>query len=214
MRVVPGRAIGEFHHLQRTEPNRAGVLQALQRRRGRGRDEILADFRAAGDDLAVVVIHVLVRQRHAVQHALDVAFRQRRVGGVGRFQASSASIAMKALSFGCQLRDPVEAGLRRLARGDASSPQSPSRPRSATSRRARCSSSTPSPLHQPESRRLQVERQRAGDRREALEGRTDRIGDARGVILGRRARPSTSAIALISFAVGFVMLRPLPLFYA
>ena len=71
MRVMPGRAIGEFHHLQRAEPDRAGILQALQRGRGRGRDEIPADLRAAGHDLALVVIHVLVRQWHAVQHALS-----------------------------------------------------------------------------------------------------------------------------------------------
>ena len=38
---------------------------------------------------------------------------------------------------------------------------------------------TPLRLHQPERRRLQVERQRAGDRREAFEGRADRMGDAR-----------------------------------
>ena len=34
-------------------------------------DEIAADLRAAGHDLAGVVIHVLVRQRHAVQRARD-----------------------------------------------------------------------------------------------------------------------------------------------
>ena len=54
-------------------------------------DEIAADLRAAGHDLARVVIHVLVRQRHAVQRAAIVAFRQRRVGGIGRRQRGVGS---------------------------------------------------------------------------------------------------------------------------
>ncbi len=75
MRIVAGRSIGEFRHLQRAQPNRAGILQALQCGRGHGGNEIAADTRAAGNHLARVVIHILVRQRYAVQRAADIALR-------------------------------------------------------------------------------------------------------------------------------------------
>ena len=139
MGVVAGRAVGELHHLQRAQPNRAGILQALQRGRGRGRDEIAADLRAAGHHLAGVVIHVLVRQRHAVQRAAAVALGQRRIGGIGRLQRRFGFDRHEGIETRLPLRDPVEAGLRHLARGDALVARSPSRPRSATSGPARCS---------------------------------------------------------------------------
>ena len=102
MRIVTGRAVGELRHLQRAQPDRAGILQALQCRRRRGRDEIAPDLRAAGNDLAGLVIHVLVRQRHAMQRAAAFALRKRRVGGIGGRQRRLPSIAMNALRRGCQ----------------------------------------------------------------------------------------------------------------
>ena len=86
MGVVAGRAIGEFGQMQRAEANLAGVLQPLQGSGGDGRHEIAADQRAAGRDVACVVIHVLVRERHAVQRTADLALGELGVGGIGRLQ--------------------------------------------------------------------------------------------------------------------------------
>ncbi len=116
MRVVAGRPIGELDHLQRAQTYRAGILQALQRRRGRGRDEVAPDLRAAGDDLAGVVIHVLVRQRHAVQCATGAAFGERRVGGIGRGQRLVRLDRQERVETRLPLRDPVETGFCHLAR--------------------------------------------------------------------------------------------------
>ncbi len=119
MAVVAGRSIGEFRHLQRAQPNRAGILQTLQCGRGCGRNEIAADFRAAGDHLAGVVIHVLVRQRHAMQRAADLAFRKRRIGDVGCRQRGVGFDRHEGIEAGLPLLDAVEAGLRHLARRES-----------------------------------------------------------------------------------------------
>jgi hypothetical protein len=119
MGVVAGRSIGEFRHLQRAQTNRPGILQALQGCRGRRRNEIASDFRAAGDQLAGVVIHVLVRQRHAVQRAATVTFRQRRVGSIGGRQRLLRFDRHEGVETGLPLRDPIETGLRRLPRREA-----------------------------------------------------------------------------------------------
>ena len=143
MGIVTGRPIGELGHLQRAEANRAGVLQALQRgRSGRG-DEIAANLRAAGDDLAGLVIHVLVRQRHAMQRAATVAFCQRGVGGIGGRERGLRLDRHEGIETGLPSRDPVETGLRHLARGDAFVARSLARPTSVTSRPVRCSSRLP-----------------------------------------------------------------------
>ena len=72
--------------LQRAETERAGGLEPLHGGRGRGRDPALADLRAAVGELALGVVHVLVRERHAVQRALRLAGGQRAVGGLRGFQ--------------------------------------------------------------------------------------------------------------------------------
>ena len=182
MGVVAGRSVGELHHLQRAQPDRAGILQALQRRRGRGRDEIAANLRAAGDHLAGLVIHVLVRQRHAVQRAGEISLCQRRVGGIGRRQRLVGVDGHERVETGLPLRDAVEAGLRHLARRDALFCD---RLRDLGQRQqcglgahfaTFCACTT------QKRRGLQIERQRARDRRKALERRTDGIGDTRGDI--------------------------------
>ena len=71
-------------------------------------DEIAADLRAAGHDLAGVVIHVLVRQRHAVQRDRGSALCQRRIGVIGRLQRR----------FGLDRHEGVEAAAA-IARSDA-----------------------------------------------------------------------------------------------
>jgi hypothetical protein len=119
MRVVAGRPVSELDHLQRAEANRAGILQPLQGGGGGGRNPVAANFGAAGDDLAGVVIHVLVRQRHAVKHAAIVSFRQRRVGGIGRGQRLLRFDRHECIEARLPVRDAVEAGLRHLARRHA-----------------------------------------------------------------------------------------------
>src|SRR3984957_3880253 len=116
MEVMTGRAIGELYHLKRAEPDRARILQALQRGRGRGRDEIAPDQRAAGHHLAGVIIHVLVRQRHAMQRAAVVALCQRRVGFIGRFQRGFRLERHERIETGLPLGDAMQAGTRHLMR--------------------------------------------------------------------------------------------------
>src|SRR5271168_5061249 len=117
--IVAGRAVGELGHLQRAESNRAGILEALQRGRRRRGDEIAADARAAGDDFAGLVIHVLVCQRHAVQRAATSALGERRVSSVGRLECLIRFDRHEGIQMRLPFRDPVETGLRHLARGNA-----------------------------------------------------------------------------------------------
>ena len=172
--------------------------------------EIAADLRAAGHDLAGVVIHVLVRQRHAMQHAGVVALGERGIGGIRRGERFVRLDRHEGVEARLPLRDPVEAGLRHLARGDFLRRRSPSRPTSATSRPVRCSFRHLRVLHQQKARGLEIERQGAGDRRKAVEGRPDGIGDARRRLRCPTGTPATSVIALTSLASGLVMLRLLP----
>lgn len=115
MRVMAGRPIGEFGHLQRAEPNRAGVLQALQRRSCGGGDKITADLRAAGHHLAGVIIHVLVRQRHTMQHTTAAALRQRPVGVIGGGQRGFGLDRHERVEAGLPLLDAIQAGLGNFA---------------------------------------------------------------------------------------------------
>ena len=84
--VVPGRAVGELHHVERAEPERAGGLEPLHRGRGRRRDPAFADLRAAFGELALGVVHVLVGERHAVQRPLRLAGGKRAIRRLGGFQ--------------------------------------------------------------------------------------------------------------------------------
>src|SRR5436190_1857494 len=148
MGVVAGRSIGEFGHLQRSQPDRAGILQPLQGGRSGGGDEIAPDFRAAGDHLAGVVIHVLVRQRHQ-----------------GRLSVHCAAFLLAVLAA-CWTTINV-AG----SRSNGSVPATAANPSNA------------GPIELA-------------------------IRSATSLLTGT---PAISALALISFAVGLVMPRPLPL---
>src|SRR5215469_5496520 len=118
MIVVAGRAIGELRHLQRAEPDGAGIFQPLQRRRGRARDEVAADQRAAGHDMAGVVIHVLVRQRHAMQRAAVLALGERCVGLAGCLQRLFGFDRHEGIELRLPLRDAMQAGARHFVRGE------------------------------------------------------------------------------------------------
>src|SRR6185437_14042520 len=95
------------------------------------------------------------------------------------FNALSASIAIKALSLAAIARF----GAGRIWSPHARKPvlpRSPWQSRPATSGPARCSSRHLHGLSEQEARRLEIERQGAGDRGKAFEGRADRIGDPGG----------------------------------
>src|SRR5215831_5086390 len=119
VRIVACRAVGKLHHLQRAEADRAGILQALERGRGGGGDEIAPDQRAAGDDLAGVVIHVLVRERHAVQRPPEAAFGERNIRFVRGFQRCFSLDRHKGVETGLPLCNAMQTVARHLTRGQA-----------------------------------------------------------------------------------------------
>src|SRR3954447_21253581 len=116
MAVVAGRTIGEFGHLQRTKTYGASVLETFQSSRGRGRNEFAANAGAAGDHPAGVVIHVLVRQRHSVQRALWFAICKRLIRHVGRRKRRFGLDRHERIEAGLPLGDALQARLRDLAR--------------------------------------------------------------------------------------------------
>src|SRR6267142_2092567 len=67
--VVAARAEGELGHVQRADVDRAGCVQSLEHARRQVGNKIPPDLGAAGDDLALAVEEILVRERHAVQGA-------------------------------------------------------------------------------------------------------------------------------------------------
>ena len=183
MGVVTRRAIGELRHLQRAQPDRAGVLQALQCGRCHGRDEIAPDLRAARDDLAGLVIHVLVRQRHPMQRAAVPALRERRVRGVGSRQRGLRLDRHERVEARLPAPNSIETGLRCLARR--------SRLRAiACATEVNDSEAGSVLIGRPWSRRRRPARSRksqardrtaaVGDGRKAFERRAERIGDPRG----------------------------------
>ena len=136
-------------------------------------------------------------------------FAERRVGGVGRRQRLLRLDRHEGIEARLPLRDPIETGLRRLARRQPLPARSPARPTSATSRPARCSSGGLSRRRRP-ARRRNVAGSRSNGSvpaigRKAFERRADANWRC-----ARRPRhstgtPATSAIALISLGVGLVM---------
>ena len=115
MGVVASRTIGEFRHLQRAEPDSARLLEPVQRRRGRGGDEIATDPRAAGDHPAGLVIHVLVRQRHAMQGPAGLTLGKRRVGQIRQRQRFIRLDRHERIEMGLPARDAIKTGLGHLA---------------------------------------------------------------------------------------------------
>ena len=86
MLVVAGGAGGELRHVEPAEIDRASPIEAREGAAVVVRDEVPADARAAGGDVARPVEHVLVRQRHAVQRAGRLAPRERRIGRCSALQ--------------------------------------------------------------------------------------------------------------------------------
>src|SRR3954447_16599072 len=210
MRIMAGRPVGELHHLQRAEADRAGILQPLQRGGGGGRDPVAANFGAAGDDLAGVVIHVLVRQRHAMQRAATVSFRQRRIGGIRRSQRFLLLDRHERIEARLPLRDAGKAGLRHLARRHALACDGLGYFR----QRKSCGFGR---VHRRAS--FWTTRNVAGSRSNgsvpAIGARPSNAGPMELAILAATSSvtgtPATSAIALICFAVGLVIWIVLPL---
>ncbi|MGY4604668.1 hypothetical protein ACVW16_003080 [Bradyrhizobium sp. USDA 4474] len=118
MGVVPGRPIGELGQMQRAEPDLAGILEPLQGGRRHGRHEIAADPRAAGRDLARIVIHVLVGERHAVQRTTQLALGKLGIGGIGRLQRGFGLDRHEGVEMRLPLRDAMQQRACDLMRGD------------------------------------------------------------------------------------------------
>ena len=102
MIVVAGRAVGELRHLQRAEPDRAGVLQALQRGRGRRRRRNRGGSasRRSRPCRRRNTCPCAPAARHAAARSV-LPLASAASASSAAFSALSASIAMKALSFGC-----------------------------------------------------------------------------------------------------------------
>src|ERR1043166_657573 len=106
-----------------TPQTRAGGFEPGNRGRRRGRDPTFPDLRAAFGELALGVIHVLVRERHAVQRSLRLAARERAVRGLGGFQRILGLDAREGVQLRLPLVDAFEQRLggfdrRHLAAAD------------------------------------------------------------------------------------------------
>src|SRR5262249_28377012 len=86
-------------------------------RRG-GCPEVGPDRRAAGPDMTRVVIHVLVRQRHAVQRTTALPPCELGIGFAGRPQRRFLFDRHEGVEPRLPLRDPVKTRLHKLARGN------------------------------------------------------------------------------------------------
>ena len=181
MGVVAGRAIGEFRHLQRAEPDRCRhPSAAAARSRSRSATKSRRIVEPQVDDLAGVVIHVLVRQRHAVQRAADLAFGERGVGGIGRLQRRLRLDRHEGVETRLPLRDAMQAARASPHARTAASCAIAARDLGQRHQgRFGAHFDTFSVCASRKRRGLEVERQRAGDRRKAFERRSDGIGDAR-----------------------------------
>jgi hypothetical protein len=122
--VVAARPVGEFVHVEHAELDRAGGVEALERR---GRDPlglVPLDARAARGRDARAVEHVLVRHRYAGEraersagHAIAI-YGERRVPGALRIEAEER--VDRRLHFARSRDDGFEQlGRREALRGQA-----------------------------------------------------------------------------------------------
>ena len=100
MLVVAGRAQRKFSHVEAAEFEAARRIEAREHGRRMIGDEIGADFRAAGADLAGAVEHVLVRKRYAMQRPDRTPGFDGPSAARACSRAASAVTRMKQLSTG------------------------------------------------------------------------------------------------------------------
>ena len=139
------------------------------------------------------------------------AFRKRGVGGIGRRQRLVGFDRHEGIETGLPLRDPLEAGLRRPHATRNAFARSPCAT-DGQRQQGRLSAHVESPaagLHDKKARRLQIERQRAGDRGKTLERRPDGIGDTRGDFgADRHARDVGDRLDLLGCRSGHAVSAP------
>jgi len=119
--VMAGRADGELGHVQPAQVDRTGSGQPLHHGAGLFRPEILADLRTAGREAACGVVHVLVRQRHAVQRPQRLAPRAARIRRVRLGERFFGVDVDEAVQHRLDLLDPLQSRLGQFTRGDAPS---------------------------------------------------------------------------------------------
>ena len=116
--VVPGRIGGEFRHIEAAEPHGAGVREPLDHRCGDGGPIVLENFGPAGRDLARAVVHVLMRERHAVQQPDARAAFERLVGFARGFERVLFLERDEAVELRLHRLRLVDAGTRQFDGGD------------------------------------------------------------------------------------------------
>src|SRR5215472_12704111 len=110
MRIVASRVLCELRHIERPDGDRPGVLEPLDRRCRIGRPECAANLGATPARLARPVVHVLVRERHAVQGA------EQRAGLALPVEALGGLQCLLRLEGNTRVDRPV-AGLEGVKRG-------------------------------------------------------------------------------------------------
>src|SRR6185436_18398918 len=85
--VVSRRIACELRHVERSEPYRAGGLQALDDRRSDASAIVAQDLRPGGRDVALTVEEILVRERYAVQRTERRAALEQTVRGSRSLQS-------------------------------------------------------------------------------------------------------------------------------
>src|SRR6516165_3610566 len=96
----------------------APIRNERQYGRGRRRDPPLAHLRAAFRQLAFDVIHVLVRERHAIQRAFRLAARKRTVRSLGSSQSFVLLDAHECVDDRLPSPDPFKHPSRQLGGGE------------------------------------------------------------------------------------------------
>ena len=107
--VVTGRAQREFSHVQTAKLDAARRIEAREHGRRMIGDEIGADFRAAGADLAGTVEHVLVRKRYAMQRPDRLPGLDGPIRRPGLLARGIRSHANEAIQHRLEPRDAIEA---------------------------------------------------------------------------------------------------------
>src|SRR5262249_29752848 len=115
---MPGRTISELGHVQRADTKRSGGGEPRQYGRGRRCDPPLAHLRAAFRQLALDVIHVLVRERHTIQRAFRLAARERAVRSLGSSQSFILLDAYECIDDRLPAPNPFKHPSRQLGRGE------------------------------------------------------------------------------------------------
>ena len=109
MLVVAGWAQRKLSHVEAAEFDAARRIEAREHGRRMIGDEIGADFRAAGADLAGTVEHVFMRKRYAMQWTDCMSGFDGPVGGPGLLARGLRGHTNKAIQHRLKARDAIEA---------------------------------------------------------------------------------------------------------